>query len=302
MDSGDQEGEFPADSPVQPAISAERQDGTVWQHNRRRWAEWERRGGSGAGFGKFPIKLAPVCIRGNLSAASAIAATNKTLHARNDVGGGVVYLRSGAYAWLGANQNYGATPNCNIEVATYPGDLPAVISSATSQENTLSGKVKLKNLNITSGSSITFTGDTYFWVDECTINATAAALFYGVPVWYVTRCAVSQLPQGFFPFSTQNSATALMRGNITTAPGYAYTVCGNVFNGPIAGECLATDPDSHIIPYADGAIIYNNAFYAVSGATGVVCKENYYKGPSPTDWCSCRICSNARRTGRISFS
>jgi len=209
-------------------------------------------------------------------AASAIAATNEVVHGRNDVGGGIVYLRSGNYSWLGGSRTYGLTPNCNLEAATYPGDQQAVISSGSGfGRDTVSGKVKLHNLNITSGANFTFAGETNFWMDECIINTSAAALIYNISIWYLTGCTVVQLPQGIYPYSIQDSAPALVRGNLTTVGCFAYTVCGNVFNGPVPGTCMYTDPYTKTIPQGDGSIMYNNIFYRVSAQVGT-CYEVYY--------------------------
>jgi hypothetical protein len=224
----------------------------------------------------FNSNAPPTAFATVAGAASAIAATNGIVHGRNDLGGGLVYLRSGSYVWLGASKSYGPLPNCNFQVATFPGDAPATISAAISGANTLGVRVKLRNLNITTSSTVTFTGETNLWLAGCTINATAAALIYNVPIWYLTECNISQLRQGIYPYSTLNSAPALVRGNLTAVAGYAYTWCGNISLGPIPGECVATDPNSHTIPYADGAIVYNNSFCRASAALGVV-YENYYR-------------------------
>ena len=212
------------------------------------------------------------------AAASAIAATNTILHARHDVGGGVVYLRSGNYPWLGTFRTYGTLANAYLQVTTFPGDTPAAISSATSGDNTIGGRIKFLNLTISSTSAITFQGETNLWFDACTISTTAPALIYSlVPIWSVTDCNVLSLPQGIEPYSANDCAPALVRGNSTSVAAFGYTVCGNVFNGPLSGTCVQTEASSYskTIPNGDGSIIYNNIFNRVSAQVGT-CYEEYY--------------------------
>jgi hypothetical protein len=234
-------------------------------------------GGVAVDSASFDSNSPPAAFATIAGAASAVAATNKVIHGRDDLGGGVVYLRSGSYAWLGASKKYGNLPECFFEVATFPGDTNAIISSATSGENTLGVRVMLYNLNITSSStpsSTTFTGETNLWLNGCTINASATAVIYNVPIWYVTECNIIQLPQAIYPYSTENSSPALVRGNLTTVGSFAYTMCGNVFNGPMpAGEdSVYTYTYANKVPPADGSIIYNNSFYRLNST----CYEEYY--------------------------
>ena len=232
--------------------------------------------GSAVDSGFFSSNAPPAAFATIAGAASAIEASNRLVHARDDVGGGIIYLRSGSYSWLGASRNYGQTANCYLEVTTFPGDIQAVISGGSGLgADSVGGKVKLTNLKINSSTTITFAGEMNLWIDQCTINSTSAAFIYNMGLWYVTRCNVLQLPQGIFPYSIQDSPPVLVRGNATSVACFAYTVCGNIFSGPIPGSCLATDPSTKTIPQGDGSIIFNNAFYRLSSQIGT-CYEVYF--------------------------
>lgn len=231
--------------------------------------------------GAFNTNSPPAAFASIAGAASAIAATNAILHSRNDVGGGVVYLRSGGYSWVGpTTRSYGLTPACNIQIATFPGDTQAAINSAVLGNNTLVDKVQISNVNISVSSSEGFAYGTNLWFDQCLFSGPSAGLIYGVPIWDVTRCNIQNLQQGLGPYSTQNSAVALVRGNLITGLQngcYPYAFVGNLINETISGDYLTTDVTSgRQNPYPDGAIVFNNAFYGISVVVGTLL-DSYYE-------------------------
>jgi hypothetical protein len=214
-------------------------------------------------------------------AANAVAATNNIVHARNDLGGAVIYLREGNYLWLGNNhRDYGDTPQCLVEVTTFPGDSSASLVGGVRQNESLTGKVKISNLSLKSTTADTFEHEIFFWMDQCLVDTPALAPFYDLRVWYITRCTMVQLLQGLQPFASDNTAPGLIRGNhLDQNDGacVAYNVCGNIVAHALRGGVLRSDNITKSYPYPDGGILYNNEFLKLSAETSVLF-ESYYNG------------------------
>lgn len=107
-------------------------------------------------------------------AAVAITTRNTATYSRGDCGGGIVYLKAGNHAWLGAaNTGIGTTPATWITFTPYPGvtRAQAVIASSLTT-GTLSGRVKLDNVTVTVATSNTFTNIQAFWAHNIDLNTT----------------------------------------------------------------------------------------------------------------------------------
>lgn len=177
-------------------------------------------------------------------AAQAIRAYNNTNHSRNDVSGGIIYLADGTYAWTGAANSTGTTNDSWIIVtrASNSTNRASVIIGSSANNQFIAAKCLVRDVTISSASSITFADQVHLWVDNCTITTTGTALIYSGTHKWLTRNTVSANVNGVFrPYSTETSPPCLIRGNTVTGYNqaiYSYTVLGNNFS---AGTCSFSD-------------------------------------------------------------
>jgi hypothetical protein len=201
-------------------------------------------------------------------AASAIAAYNNANRSRNDVGGGIVYLNAGNYAWLGSSNAYGNVPKAVITVKPTAGVArSAVTINAASGDSDISDRVKIENCTITANANNTFAGILGLWFDQCDLNTSGTGIFNttGGVMWF-THCLVRRLDQGIRPFSTFNLGAAVVRGCDLTGFGHSilpYLVVGNKRTTDYAASqtLILGEITGSAAPYPDGCIIAFNKFY-----------------------------------------
>lgn len=163
-------------------------------------------------------------------AANAIRAYNQTNRSRTDIGGGVIYLRAGSHAFIGASGTFGTTPKTWCTITTFPGDAQAVIGSqSVATKLTSAGLLKIDNVEISS-TAVTF-NDTgaWLWFNDCRLNSSGSTVVNATTLWWVTGGSVPLFTQGLRAFSTNNTSLVLARGlDLTgfTKTIQVYTVVG----------------------------------------------------------------------------
>lgn len=215
-------------------------------------------------------------------AAGAIAAYNNANHARNDSGGGVIYLRTGTSPWVGNSAAYGTTPNCWLTITPDAGvaQSAAVIGNYTAGDANLNNRIKLTGLTVTTTGNI-HNADAVIWYDQNVINSSAGALFIGASTAiYFTRCTVNTLNQGLNPNGVTATAFALIRGNtiLTVADfiAFDYTFLGNLKTGNNSGTTfkLQSYYAGMTVPTADNTICAFNRLYGLNVASASVITTN----------------------------
>jgi len=174
-------------------------------------------------------------------AAAAIAAYNNSNRSRNTVGGGIIYLNNGTYAWAGTANSYGTTPSDWLKITRSPASSSraAVVIASQSNDRVTGGRQWFYDVTITATSNLWMSSAGVSWFDNCTIDQTGVsasyAFIYSTTHWYVTRCTITKIQQGLRPYSTENSPICIVRGNTIAQDGvgalFAYTVLGNVTQG-----------------------------------------------------------------------
>src|SRR3989339_1423478 len=232
----------------------------------------------------FDSGTPPASFQNIYAAANAIAAYNNTNHSRNDVSGGVIYLKEGSHAWTGGTLSVGAAANNAtwLTVTKFPGTARAnVLITSTSGDKLIGHKVKFEDVKFTNGTGVILSGLDALWVDYSTIAPTAGVYgtFDSTTVNYITASNVSG---SYSP--TGNSSIALMRGNLSTASLVnsiqpAYTVLGNSLtnsgDGSISDAYTTTPAVSNGIYafnlfYANADASILNKFYANTIGTAVI--------------------------------
>ena len=200
------------------------------------------------------------------AAANAIAAYNNTNHSRNDVGGGVIYLKEGSHVWTGGTLTAGAKANANawVTVTKFPGATRAnVLISSAGNDKLLAHKLKLEDVRITNSTVIGFTGMDSVWVNNSDIYPTAAATFYTNTLLYITGSNINDNGE-MLPYSTVTASRALIRGSTSTATNTTgarpYVMIGNhlAFSG---GATVSSDYSGQTTP------VYSNTIYAFNFLT-----------------------------------
>lgn len=166
-------------------------------------------------------------------AAAAIAAYNNANHARNDVGGGIVFLNDGNYNFAGSANAYGVSAAAwfTVKRAATSTSRSAVVINGQSGDLAIGTKLKWEDLTFTSAAVSTVSNQTQFWTHNCTINSTGLAPVYQATNWYITNCTIPQYTANLSQFGGENMSVALLRGcNLTGFVGVAtiYTVLGNL--------------------------------------------------------------------------
>lgn len=146
----------------------------------------------------------------------AIRNYNANAYGRDDVGGGIVYVKAGSFAWLGAtiSGGYGSTPKTWATLKPYPGVARAdVILTGVSGNTDVSDRVKIEGVKITTTTNSTFAGITHRWFHDCEWDSASGAPVATTGLWYVTHSKLTRFDQGLRPSGTQNCPCALARGN-----------------------------------------------------------------------------------------
>lgn len=153
---------------------------------------------------------------------------NNATRGRDDIGGVIVYGRTGNYNSLGAtiSGGYGAKPKTWATVKSYTGETATI--NNTSGNTNASDLLKFENVVVTSTAANTFDAIDNLWFHDCYLNSSGTGLIRAGTVWYVTHCEIPNFQ--LRPSSTENASPALIRGN--TMPGFArdvllYTFVGN---------------------------------------------------------------------------
>ena len=211
-------------------------------------------------------------------AAQAIRTNNAALYGHDDVGGGVVYARSGVNTYLGGSQTYGTGAVAWLTFTAYPGDTVTITNQSGNQD--AGDRVKILGFKLEGAASV-FSGSDYLWLDQCTISNTATALIQSAPALWMTRNTVNLMSQGLRPFSTQNSGFQLV-GN-TIAPGFIGAInpvlaVGNVRSGRSGNSActLVTDVSASTTVPTEHLIWYNNYFAGLQNSSG----EMFYVAPN----------------------
>ena len=193
-----------------------------------------------------------------------------------DTAGAVIMLTNGSYTYTGASGSLGTNGRTHTVITRHPsaGKMETIIGNQSG--NAAAGYwTTIRGLNITNNSSLNYWSNGGFvWWDECLINAlcNGLAFQYGETAQYFTSCTFSNTPQGLRGYSNRSAPAPLVAGNDFFIPvtADAYCIIGNYWmnqqqNGAV-GDTHSSSPD----PSAVGGIIYNNQFYQVATANGVV--------------------------------
>lgn len=188
-------------------------------------------------------------------AATLIAATNNTYNGHNDVGGGIVYLKSGNYNWSGASGSYGNNPSNYITFKPFPGVLRSqVIITNTSGDKDTGGKVKFENVTFNTATVSVLddgSGSMVGWLDKCSVNCNDVATFYRIKFVYLTACDITLLGQGIAPFDV---TWFFARGNNISGFSGAIKCAVFVGNYNTVANAISLRSDVGSAPYFDGAI------------------------------------------------
>jgi len=126
---------------------------------------------------------------------------------------------------------------------------------------------QLSNIKYTGQSNIgNISGASHLLMDNCEIDCPPGSVaLYEIAVLYFTRCLVTNLDQGFHPFSNVNSPPGLIRGNTVVSMGrqiLAYTVVGNTL---LASVPIYDFYSGMLSPAPANTVV---AYNKISGATG----------------------------------
>ncbi len=111
------------------------------------------------------------------AAAAAIKSKNNTLHAHNDLGGGVVRLLAGTYAGFGATSlNALGAGRTWLTIEAAPGEGVSTVTFTTGTKKNPGNWVKFKNLAITPSSTA--------YPDDIVLDGVLDGAFDGPPVLY----------------------------------------------------------------------------------------------------------------------
>lgn len=211
-------------------------------------------------------------------AAQAIRTNNSTLYGHDDVGGGIVYGRTGVATWLGSSQSYGTGAVAWLTFTPYPGDTLTLTNQVSNQD--AGDRVKVLGVNI-DGAANLFSGSDWLWLDQCTISNTGTALIQSAPSFWLTRSTVNTMSQGLRPFSTQNTGFLLV-GN-TIAPAFGGTInpmlaIGNYRSGRSVNTACTwvTDVSASSSVPTEFIIWQNNYIAGLQNSSG----EMFYVAPN----------------------
>lgn len=140
-------------------------------------------------------------------AANQIQATNNGIYAHSDVGGGIIYVKNGITAWLGASSTYGTQGWAHITIMPYPGDTVNITNQVNN--NDISDLIRCYSLNfngqIGGANGALFNGTDTLLFERCTFNSVNTAMFTSGKLNWFLNCDLNALgsssSQGFKPGS-----------------------------------------------------------------------------------------------------
>jgi len=184
--------------------------------------------GSVVDSASFSIGAPPTAYRTIGAAAAGIASYNNSNRSRNDVGAGIVYIKSGSYQWLGSSNSYGTTPKTWITIAKFPTEsIVDVLLSGSSGNTDISDRIKFEEVSFThTGNNGMTSGVQCVWAHKCRFSSSAQVMFNNSGtgmVDYYTHNQFIRFGQGMKAFGSNRKSTALARGNnFTTTGSVAY--------------------------------------------------------------------------------
>lgn len=200
------------------------------------------------------------------SGAKAILAFNNNQRGRNDIGAGIIYLKSGTHAWVGGSTTYGNTPKTNVIISSFPTNpaFSAVITGNVGDQN-LSNRIKLDSIFIQNLSTICFNGMTHLWFNKCYMDYTGIATVYGATLIAFTNNNLNHVNDGF-PYSTQTASPYLIRGNLWNINQLStlYTAVGNMANKSNTNQLWRDGYVGITTPTGGNQIFAYNTFYKFS--------------------------------------
>ena len=229
----------------------------------------------------FNSNVPPAAFATLSKAIGAIYNYNRTNYSRSDVGGGIVYLKTGNYPWLGSTGTYGTKPNCWLTVTAFPGVSSNLVSIASqSGDRSLSARVKLSGVKLTT-SAFTFDGIETLWFDSCYIDTVAPnnQWIQDVRSLYATRNIITNWgdpnssSSGIIPAGVHAMSPVLVRGNTITGPlrkVINYTVIGNSYTGaPNQSLSFRMADEFSAIPAPVNCVFAYNRIYDFQNSGGV---------------------------------
>lgn len=196
-------------------------------------------------------------------AANAIAATNNAVRSRNDVGGGIIYVKAGGHAWTGGSISAGTTPNTWVTITPYPG-VSTANCKITSQSGSvdITDRVLVRGMRIETSAALVFYSMLAGWFDQCQIAASGSATWDDVSCYWFTRNSIETIAQGLRPPSGDNAPFALVRGNtvqsLGSANGQAYCTIGNDYSVTTTTTIVADNYAGQNSPTCDWPIFSFN--------------------------------------------
>lgn len=218
-------------------------------------------------------------------AANQIAASNNVAGSptHNDCGGGVIYMKAGAYTFAGAASTYGAaTSPAWLTIRPYPGvTRDSVIIGNNLNDRALgNSKIHIYGMTLTNNSALEFLSVPYLWIDGMALNHQQGTTFDGTEYEYWTDNLFTNAAGGISYIAGQTKVPILVRGNYVTNSALSqsgigilsYTAIGNVvdYRGVAAGwpsTVFTTEPQSGAMP--TGVFASTNAIIAFNKVIGL---------------------------------
>lgn len=168
--------------------------------------------------GRPQYDTAPTATASNLyfasinGACSFGAMSNNVIHGHNDVGGMLVYVRSGVTNFTGASAGVGGVPKSWVKILPYPGDSVSITNRSGAGD--ISDKVWIEDITLAVDiASITpFSSIDHLAFKNVTFNSATAAPIQNCTNVYVHGGRVIKYVAGFAPFTTQPTHFRLVRG------------------------------------------------------------------------------------------
>lgn len=233
--------------------------------------------GQAVDLSSFNLNSPPPAYATINSGALAISVYNNSNRGRNDIGAGIILLKTGNHFWVSGSSSYGATPKTNVIISRYPGvDINSVNISNANGNSSISSLTQISGINLTSSAAITFNNIQNLWFHKCNFDLGGAALVYGNGNWSVTNSICKIISQGLAAYSTQVTPVILNRGNIITGVFNIKfnTAIGNLFTSGNTSDYRFFSKDAGVTQSVVPIFAYNNAL-------GADCNTNYVFGLSP---------------------
>lgn len=236
--------------------------------------------GSGIDITSFNTSSPPPSYQTINSGLQGIKDYNKKNRGRNDFGGGILYLQSGNYAWMGGTITLPSTAATYVTLAPFPGvgQSNVIITGQTGTSDFNTNKLQFSGLTLATYSNGGVIIDATFWENQCYHNCSGALTFYNPSYNYITNNTIKGDGNGFKPFSTSYEVFPLVRGNkflsgFSNTASYgilANTVIGNFADLSNGVSTFITDFSNitQTIPTGNNVIIYSNYFSRSNGNGG----------------------------------